>query len=125
MSSANIVDTVRALFEDGTLLLRQEVKLAKAEAEEKIEQVQYGVIEIGAAALIAMVALFVLAQAVVQALANLMPPSLAALLVGVVLAICAYVSFSRGQQNLTARNLTKSRTAQSIREDIETIKEAR
>lgn len=124
MSSDNIVETVRALFKDGTLLLRQEVSLAKAEAEEKIQQVQHGLIEIGAALVIALAALFVLVQAVVEALSNVLPPSIAALVVGIILAIAAYISLKAGLASLTPENLKPSRTLDQIEEDIDTVKEA-
>ncbi|EFL88626.1 phage holin family protein [Ahrensia sp. R2A130] len=122
--STNITDTVRALVSDATLLVKQEVSLAKAEAEEKFEQVQTGLIAIVSGLLIAFVALLVLVEALVVALANIMPPSLAALLVGVILAVVAFFAVKKGQDNLSVKNLKPRRTMNAVREDAETLKEA-
>lgn len=124
MTNENIIETVRALFKDGSLLIRQEVSLAKAEAEEKIEQVQYGLVEIGAALIIALAALLVLTQAVVVALANFMPPSLAALIVGVILAIAAFISLKTGLNSIKPENLAPRRTMHQVSEDVDTLKDA-
>ena len=120
----NIADTVRALFSDTTLLVKQEIALAKAEASEKLENIQTGLIAIVAGMLIAFVALLVLVQALVVALANIMPPAVASLLVGIVLAIVAFIAVKAGQSQLSAENLKPTRTMRSVREDAETIREA-
>ncbi len=123
-TSPNIIDTVRALLSDGSLLIRQEIKLAKAEAEEKIDQAQSGLIALAVGLLIAMVALLVLVQALVVALGNLMPPSLAALLVGVALAVIAFVAITKAQADLKPKNLAPRRTVKSVSESAIAIKEA-
>ncbi|MEM1317054.1 MAG: phage holin family protein, partial [Pseudomonadota bacterium] len=110
MSMNNIAETVRGLISDGTLLIKHEIALAKAEAEEKFDQVQTGLIAIVSGLLIAFVALIVLVQALVVALGNIMPPSLAALLVGTVLAAIAFITVRSGQKNLSPKNLTPRRT---------------
>ncbi|MFD0916499.1 phage holin family protein [Pseudahrensia aquimaris] len=119
-----MVETVRELFQDSTLLVRQEIQLAKAEAAEKAEQVKLGVAEIAAGGIIALVALIVLTQALVVALANFMPGSLAALLVGVSLALVAWLCISRGQRNLSSENLAPRRTTRSVRETANRVTEA-
>ncbi len=123
MPAPNIIDTVRALFSDFTLLVKQEFDLARAEMSEKFEQIQVGVAAIAAGLLIAFVALLVLVQALVVALSNIMPPSIASLLVGIILAVVAFVSVTMGRQSLAARNLTPQRTLNSLRDSAETIKE--
>jgi protein-S-isoprenylcysteine O-methyltransferase Ste14 len=123
MPAPNIIDTVRALFSDFTLLVKQEFDLARAEMSEKFEQIQVGVAAIAAGLLIAFVALLVLVQALVVALSNIMPPSIASLLVGIILAVVAFVSVTMGRQSLAARNLTPQRTLNSFRDSAETIKE--
>lgn len=124
MSTSNISHTIRALFADSTLLMRQEIALAKAEASEKLSQIQIGVAAIASGALIAFVALMVLVQALVVALSNIMPPSLASLSVGVVLAIVAFISVKTGQSKLAAGNLKPERTLHFIRDTAEDIREA-
>ena len=119
----NIIDTVRALFSDFTLLVKQEFDLARAEVGEKIEQLQIGVAAIAGGLLIAFVALLVLVQALVVALANIMPPSLASLLVGVLLAVIAFVAVMKGRQNLKAENLAPTRTLNSVRDSADEMAE--
>lgn len=123
MSAFNTIDAIRALFSDFTLLVRQEFDLARAEMSEKLGQIQGGVAAIAAGLLVAFVALLVLVQALVVALSNLMPPSIASLLVGIVLAIVAFFSVMTGRQSLAAQNLKPQRTLNSLRDSAETIKE--
>ncbi|MEL6750735.1 MAG: phage holin family protein [Pseudomonadota bacterium] len=122
----NIAETVRALFADTSLLVKQEIALAKAEAGEKLQDVQTGLIGIIAGLFIAFVALMVLVQALVAALASLdfLNLSTASLLVGLVLAVVAFIAVSSGQSKLSASNLKPSRTIHSVREDAQTIREA-
>ena len=122
--ASNMVDTVRALVQDGSTLVRQEIQLAKAEMSEKMEEATHGILAIVAGAIFALVALFILAQALTVALANFMPPSLAALIVGIVLAICAWFAISSGTSRLSADNLRPDRTIRSVRESAETVQEA-
>ena len=130
---ANIVSTVKALFSDATLLLKQEAALARAETEEKIAEAGVGIAAIAAGAIIALVSLIVLTQALVIALADLLENAigddgiagaLAALIVGVVYAIIAFIAIKSGQEKLSARNLRPDRTIHSVRESAETIMEA-
>ena len=123
-NTQSITDTVRALFADSSLLVRQEIALAKAEISEKGEQALTGVAAIAAGALIAFTALIVLVQALVAALANIMPPSVAALLVGIVLAVIAYICVRMGQEQLKAENLKPKRTIDSIERTAESVQEA-
>lgn len=124
-TTSTVVETVKELVADATLLVRQEISLARAETEEKFEQVQTGVAAFAAGMLLAFVSLVVLAQALVVALSNIMPPSIAALLVGVILAGIAFIAVKSGSEQLKAKNLKPRRTIQSVRESAETIREAR
>ena len=128
---ANIVSTVKALFSDATLLLKQEAALARAETEEKLAEAGVGIAAIAAGAIIGLVALLVLTTALVAALAELIDgfadgygAALAALIVGVIYAIIAFIAIKSGQEKLSARNLRPDRTIHSLRESTETIMEA-
>ena len=74
--------------------------------------------------LIAFCALLVLVQALVVALANVMAPSLAALSVGLGLAVIALAAIKHGETNLRARNLAPSRTLNSLKEQTHRVKES-
>lgn len=109
-----------------TSLVRQEVALAKAEANEKLGQLTNGIkyLVIGGAILI--VSLFYILDAVVYGLAQLMPEGyrlwLAALIVGVVLGIVGVMLLKKGERNVQPHNLTPRRTAQSVRLDSQMVK---
>ena len=119
--SIDPVGNIRELLADASLLFSKEVELAKAEAGEKMEQAQLGFISVLSGLLIAFVALMVLVQALVVALANVMPPSLASLTVGALLTVIAYLAFSKGLEELKPKNLSPRRTLHSIRRDARTL----
>jgi hypothetical protein len=98
-------------------LIRQELRLAQAETSEKLSQAQNGVIAIVVGLLFAFSALLILLQAVVVALANVMPAWLASVIVGVVVAAIAFVLIRQGQSNLKPVNLMPDRTLDAMRSD--------
>lgn len=104
-------------------LVRQELRLAQAEGSEKISQLTTGFISILGGLLVALVALLVLVQALVIGLSNFMPPSLASLSVGVVLAVVAFVLIKAGQNSLKPVKLAPERTMRSVREDKDMVME--
>ena len=130
---ANIVATIKALFSDATLLLKQEAALARAETEEKLAEAGTGIAAIAAGAIIGLVSLLVLTTALIAAMAGAFQnlgvdegfaTALASLIVGVIFAIIAFVAIKSGQEKLSARNLRPTRTIHSVRESAETIREA-
>jgi len=123
IQSNALADTVRGLFDDLSALVRQEFALAKAETGEKMEQVQTGLMSVLFGMLVGFCALIVLTQAVVVALSNVMPPSLAAALVGAVLGVIAYAAIRHGETNLKPKNLAPRRTMRSVSEQTQKIKE--
>lgn len=114
------------LASETTTLVRQEVALAKAEANEKLHQITSGIkyLVIGGAILIA--ALFYILDAVVYGIARLMPDEyrlwLAALIVGVVVGIIGLIFLKKGQKNLDARNLSPRRSPRSVKLDTQLVK---
>lgn len=106
-----------------TELFRKEMMLLRAELNEKGSQVMTAVGMIAGALVLAITALNVLAAALVAALAEFMPGGWAALIVGVVLAIVAYVMANGGLKSLKTANLTPRRTAESLSKDATMAKE--
>ena len=80
-------------------------------------------ISIVAGTVLAAAALLVLLQALVIALANVMPPAFAALLVGIVVAAFAYFMVARGQEALKASSLVPERTAANLQRDAQLARE--
>lgn len=122
----SVASLVSELATETTTLVRQEVALAKAEANEKLGQLSSGIksLVVGAAVLIA--SLFYILDAVVYGLARLMPEEyrlwLAALIVGVVIGIIGLVLVKKGSKNLQARHLAPNRTAHSLKRDSQLVK---
>jgi uncharacterized membrane protein YqjE len=106
-----------------TTLVRQELRLAQAEGSEKITNAVIGVAAIFGGLLIAACALLILLQALVIALADYMPDWLAALVVGVVVAIIALIAIWQGRRNLSMEKLAPRRTIRTVRDSTEMVME--
>jgi uncharacterized membrane protein YqjE len=120
----NVRGLMVRLVDDVSTLVRKEIELARAESSEKVNEVATGFISIGAGLLVAVIALIVLVEAVVAALAEFMAPGWAALIVGVVLALIAFALVQKGSSNLSSQNLALPRTQASLRRDKETVMES-
>ncbi len=104
-------------------LVRQEMQLAQVETTEKATQALEGVFAIVGGLLVAFAALLILLQAVVVGLAEFVEPWLASLIVGVVVAVIAFVLIKYGQSNLKMENLTPDRTLKVMREQKDMVME--
>jgi len=128
----SITDLVGNLAGDISGLFRTEVQLAKAEASEKLNQIISGLVVLLAGGVLALGALGVLLSAAVSALAALfvewgMGPtganSLAALIIGVIVLVIAWMLISRGLNAFKAANLKLDRTASSLSRDAAVVKD--
>ncbi|MEK0084441.1 phage holin family protein [Benzoatithermus flavus] len=120
----SVGELLRDLANDVTALIRQELTLARTEAQEKLHQTITAVVAMVAGALIAFAALIVLLDALVYGLTEAgMPRWLAALIVGGVVAIIGFVLVRKGQKELSATRLAPERTAANVRKDINLVKE--
>src|SRR3954468_13593393 len=88
-----------------TLLVRQELQLAQAEAEQKFAEAQKRMIAIVAGMLLGFCALLILLEAVVAGLATVMPAWLASVIVGAVLVAGAVLLINHGQRAMSAQDL--------------------
>lgn len=73
--------------------------------------------------LVALTSLLVLVQALVVALANYMPAELAALIVGIALAIIAFIMIRIGQSRLDLKTLALPKTTTSLKRDKDLVME--
>ena len=112
---------IRDLIDDVGQLIRQELRLAQAEASEKMTRAQHGVTSMLVGVLLGFCALLILLQALVVALSNVVEPWLAAVIVGVGTAIVAFILFRTGESRLKPENLTPERTMRSVRRDSELV----
>lgn len=104
-------------------LIHQELELICVETTEKAREALMGVIGILGGMMVALAALLVLVQALVVALADYMPPAIAALIVGIVLAVIAFLLVRAGRAALDAKNLSLTKTAESLKRDKELVAE--
>ncbi|WP_281968973.1 phage holin family protein [Roseovarius nanhaiticus] len=106
-------------------LVRNEVDLARAEVSENLNRAGVAIGLIAAAAIIALTSLNVLSAALVAALTEAgIDGGWSALIVGVVLAIIAFVLLGKGTNDLKLSSLAPSRTAKNVQRDANAVKDA-
>ena len=111
------------LTRDLSLLVRQELELAKAEMTEKGKTAVPGLEMLGAAGAVGLMAAGALTACAVLVLAIFLPSWLAALVVGVVLAGVAYVLVMRGKEQIgKAGAPIPEQTIETVKEDVEWAK---
>jgi len=113
------------LTQDMTLLVRQEVQLARTEMTEKISRFTTNVISVAAGGFVAYLGGLALMAALIVAIRDLANISLAwsALIVGAILAIVGWVMLQRGLKQLKTTELAPRRTVENIKDDVQSIKE--
>lgn len=115
------------LTQDLSLLVRQETQLAKTEIQEKISRASRDLVALAAGGIVALIGGFALAAAMILLLVDPvgLEPWVAALLVGVLLAGGGYVMLQKGLRDLKTVDPAPRRTVESVKEDIQAIKERR
>jgi len=113
------------LSEDMTLLVRQEVQLARAELTEKLSRLTTNLVSVIAGGFVAYVGALALVAALILALNDLasISPWVSALIVGAVLAIAGYAMLRRGVSELKRVDLAPRRTVENIRDDVQAIRD--
>lgn len=113
------------LTQDMTLLVRQEIQLARSEVSEKLSHLTTNLISVAAGGFVAYVGGLALVAALILALHDLANISLAisALIVGAVLTIAGYVMLKRGMTELKRVDIAPRRTVENIKDDVQSIKE--
>lgn len=116
-------EVARDLTRDLSLLVRQEIELAKAEMSQKGRIAAPGLGMIGGAGLTALAAAGALTAALVLALSIVLDAWLAALIVGVVLAAVAYVLARQGKERVEEAGAPiPEQTIETVKEDVEWAK---
>ena len=115
------------LSQDMTLLVRQELQLARAEMSDKISRLTTNLISVGAGGFVAYLGGLALVGALILAIRDLANISLAvsALIVGAVLAIAGYMMLQKGLKELKRVDLAPRRTVESLKDDVQWAKEQR
>ena len=119
----SVTDLITDLIRETGELVRTESRLVRAEISDKVRQVEMGGGSIAAGAICLLVALFVLAQALIVALGNVIGDAWAALLVGVVIAAIGAALLAKGRRDLAPNNLMPDRTTNQLSKDGKLVKE--
>ena len=118
-----IGDLVKQLSEQTATLVRQEMKLAQTELQEKGKKAGIGAGMFGAGGLVAFFGAATLIAAAVLALATAVDSWLAAVIVGVVLLLVAGVAALLGKKQIEqATPPAPEQAVQSTKRDIDTVK---
>jgi uncharacterized membrane protein YqjE len=119
-------ELVTQLTEQTSRLVRSEMQLAQAEMQEKAKNAGVGAGLFGAAGIVALYGAGALIATVILALSLVLPAWAAALIVTVVLFAIAGVVALTGQKRVNrATPPAPQRTIDSVKRDIETVKEGR
>jgi uncharacterized membrane protein YqjE len=119
----SIGDLLRRLSEETSMLVRQELELAKAEASEKGKRFGVGFGMWGGAGLAAMFALGALTAGLILALAIVLPSWAAALVVAAAYAVAAAALYVAGKERVDEAMPAKpEQTIESVKEDVEWAK---
>jgi hypothetical protein len=123
----NIGELFGQLTQDMTLLVRQELQLARSEMSEKISRVTSNLISVLAGGFVAYVGALALVAALILGLHELadISPWVSALIVGALFAIAGYVMLNRGLKELKRVDLAPRRTVESLKDDVQWAKEQR
>ena len=104
-------------------LVRGEVRLARAELDQKLDRVIMAAIWLIGGALVAFAGLVVILQGIAAALALVLPTWAASLIVGLLIVVVGAVFARSGLAMLSLKNLTPDRMASSLQKDVNVVKE--
>ena len=121
--TSSLGDILSSVIADVQGLVRGEIKLARAEMDQKLDTLLVSAIWLLGGALVAFAGLVVLLQAAAAALALVMPAWAAFLIVGIVIIGVGALVARSGLSGLSLKTLTPNRTVSSIEKDIRVVKE--
>jgi Putative Actinobacterial Holin-X, holin superfamily III len=118
-----IGEVAKELTADVSLLVRQEIALAKAEMAEKGRTAAPGLGMFGGAGIVGLCAAGALTAFLILVLSIFLPDWAAALIVGAVLSLTAYVLVQRGKERVAdAGKPVPEQTIETVKEDVEWAK---
>ena len=118
-----IGEVAKNLTSDLSLLLRQEIELAKAEMAQKARTAAPGLGMFGGAGVVALCAAGALTASLVLVFSLFLPDWAAALIVGVAMAAVAFVLIRQGKERIAdAGKPVPKQTIETVKEDVEWAK---
>jgi uncharacterized membrane protein YqjE len=115
----SLADLLSQTTQDLSGLLRSEVKLAKVELKQEASTAAKAGGMLGAAGVLAHLAVLLALFAAAWGLDAIMPTGLAFLIVAVVVAVVAFVLYRLGRARLEDATPVAPKTAQTLKEDVE------
>ena len=119
----SLSEIIGSLATDLQDLVRGEVRLARAELDQKLDRLIIAAIWLVGGALVAFAGLVVLLEAVAYALAQFIPVWAAFLIVGLVIVVVGGLLARSGLAMLSLKDLAPSRSAASLQKDANLVKE--
>ncbi len=120
----SVVDLMTRVLEEIVHLFQTEIRLVRAEFNEKVGRLANGGVFIGAAVVLVLGGFILFLLAVVQFLVVAgLPEEWGLLLVGILAAAGGGLLLSRGIQTIKTTNLVPDRSIDQIRADVATVKE--
>ncbi len=116
-------EVIGSLFTDLQDLFQGEIRLARAELDQKLDRVIMAAIWLIGGALVAFAGLVVILQGVAAALALYLPTWAASLIVGVVIVVVGALFARSGLAMLSLKTLIPNRMAASLQKDARVVKE--
>ncbi len=116
-------EVIGSLFTDLQDLFQGEIRLARAELDQKLDRVIMAAIWLVGGALVAFAGLVVILQGVAAALALYLPTWAASLIVGVAIVAVGALFARSGLAMLSLKTLTPDRTTASLQKDARVVKE--
>ena len=104
-------------------LLRKEMKLAKVEVGEKLDQVKQGITNLAVGSLVLFAGVLTLLAAAVLGLGLYIPYWASALIVGGVVSLIGGAMLGKGRSDVRPRNLEPERTMEELKRDKQLVQE--
>ena len=105
-------------------LFRKEVELARAETSEQVSRAAKAGAMLGAAAVVGLLTLILLAFAAAWGLSEVVPEGVAFLIVGLVFGLVAAVLASAGKKKIASVNPLPERTVQTVKAAVQVAKDS-
>lgn len=125
LGDATTGELVTRLSQETSRLVRDELRLAQAELAETGKRAGIGAGLFSTAGILALYGFGALIAAIILALALALPPWLAAVIVAVVLFVCAGIAAFVGKKQVQQISPKPERTVETVKADVDAVKEAR
>lgn len=116
IDARSLASHLTELADETSTLFRKELELARAEMNEKVQDLKKGVTWIGTSGAVLYAGALLVLGAIALFVAQFIPLWLSAFLVGGVTLGAGYAMFARGKSDVQGKNLVPHRTVRSVRE---------